>query len=987
MAENKTTRPRSGSSKGSTGRSRPSKKALEAEQLRLREEALKASMRRRHIATVIMFAVGIVLTLAAVIPAGEGEGWRGFFDLMHGLFGYSAFLVGPLLIFVAIRLSAFKEGHKLGMDVLKCVGGILLLCAAVQIFSVGAVPGENFGEVIANLYKDGKEFRGGGVFALFIGGLLLLLGRLGATILIIILILVCVLLCTGITVADFTDRMVKPVRNAKDKAVKHHNRIREENRIAAEELHMQQDEIEKIQAEIDAEQQEKRSVAELSRAVFSVSDPEEQEPEPIVEDTSAHTEPESSEKPHIIEVPRPEPVKPAEPELPAEPDPAETEQLLEEQHEDSVDYMAEIKDYIMQKNRAVLEEAERSEKDPLEDEDAELVPIIDALHRFKEENPENAPVSSIEDLPENSITSSEESELPFDLDDVADEPETESQPQKDAAAPEASAPKAAEPERPENPVKPEIVEVPRPDRPVTPPPAPAPERPAMPLKKPAPEELNFSDVYTLPPVNLLNPVQKKLTQADIDNEIDRNSRKLVEALQSFGVQTKLVGVSRGPSVTRYELQPAPGVKISKITGLQDDIALNLASAGVRIEAPIPNKSAVGIEVPNKARDTVFFRELVDTTEFKKSFDKKLETVLGKDISGAMVTCNIAKMPHLLIAGTTGSGKSVCVNSIIMSILMKSTPQDVRLIMVDPKKVEFMMYNGIPHLLIPVVTDPKKAAGALAWAVNEMLNRYKQFSDNNVRDFTGFNELAKDPDSGLMKMSHIVIFIDELADLMMASPKDVEDSIVRLAQMARAAGMHLVIATQRPTVNVVTGLIKANIPSRIALMVASQTDSRVILDVSGAEKLLGNGDMLYMPVGLPKPVRVQGCFVSDKEVERVVEFIKQTFQAEYDELVMEEVERQTEMVASAQDSKSSGNSDSGDIDTSDERLEEAIDFVVESGTCSTSSLQRRLKLGYGRAARLVDIMEEMGIVGPLEGSKPRQVLMTKQEWAERKLQQR
>ena len=987
MAENKTTRPRSGSSKGSTGRSRPSKKALEAEQLRLREEALKASMRRRHIATVIMFAVGIVLTLAAVIPAGEGEGWRGFFDIMHGLFGYSAFLVGPLLIFVAIRLSAFKEGHKLGMDVLKCVGGILLLCAAVQIFSVGAVPGENFGEVIANLYKDGKEFRGGGVFALFIGGLLLLLGRLGATILIIILILVCVLLCTGITVADFTDRMVKPVRNAKDKAVEHHNRIREENRIAAEELHMQQDEIEKIQAQIDAEQQEKRSVAELSRAVFSVSDPEEQEPEPIVEDTSAHTEPESSEKPHIIEVPRPDPVKPAEPELPAEPDPAETEQLLEEQHEDSVDYMAEIKDYIMQKNRAVLEEAERSEKDPLEDEDAELVPIIDALHRFKEENPENAPVSSIEDLPENSITSSEESELPFDIDDVADEPEAESQPQKDASVPETSAPKAAEPERPENSVKPEIVEVPRPDRPVTPPTAPAPERPAMPLKKPAPEELNFSDVYTLPPVNLLNPVQKKLTQADIDNEIDRNSRKLVEALQSFGVQTKLVGVSRGPSVTRYELQPAPGVKISKITGLQDDIALNLASAGVRIEAPIPNKSAVGIEVPNKARDTVFFRELVDTTEFKKSFDKKLETVLGKDISGAMVTCNIAKMPHLLIAGTTGSGKSVCVNSIIMSILMKSTPQDVRLIMVDPKKVEFMMYNGIPHLLIPVVTDPKKAAGALAWAVNEMLNRYKQFSDNNVRDFTGFNELAKEPDSGLMKMSHIVIFIDELADLMMASPKDVEDSIVRLAQMARAAGMHLVIATQRPTVNVVTGLIKANIPSRIALMVASQTDSRVILDVSGAEKLLGNGDMLYMPVGLPKPVRVQGCFVSDKEVERVVEFIKQTFQAEYDELVMEEVERQTEMVASAQDSKSSGNSDSGDIDTSDERLEEAIDFVVESGTCSTSSLQRRLKLGYGRAARLVDIMEEMGIVGPLEGSKPRQVLMTKQEWAERKLQQR
>ena len=977
MAENKTTKPRSGSQKsGSTGRSRPSKKALEAEQLRLREEALKASMRRRHIATVIMFAVGIVLTLAAVIPAGEGEGWRTFFDIMHGLFGYSAFLVGPLVIFVAVRLSAFGESHKLGMDVLKCIGGILLLCAAVQIFAVGETPGDNFGEVIADLYTYGKEFRGGGVFALFLGGLLLLLGRLGATILIIIIILVCILLCTGITVADFTDKVAKPVRTAKDKAVEHRNRVREENRIAAEELHMRQDDIERIQAEIDAEQEDKRTVAELSRAVFSVTDPDEREPEPVVEDTAPQPDPEHT----IIEVPRSEPAKHTEPEIPEAPGPAQTEQIMEEQHEDSVDYMAEIKDYIMEKNRAVLEEAEKSEKDPLEDEDAELVPIIDALHRFKEDNPDNQPVNSIEDLPENSVTSSEESELPFDLDDVTDEPIESGEAAESPA--EASAP--AEP------AKPEIIEVPRPDRPepqASAPAAPVQPKPAMPLKKPAPEELNFSDVYTLPPVNLLNPVQKKLSQADIDSEIDRNSKKLVEALQSFGVQTKLVGVSRGPSVTRYELQPAPGVKISKITGLQDDIALNLASAGVRIEAPIPNKSAVGIEVPNKARDTVYFRELVDSVDFKKSFDKKLETVLGKDISGATVTCNIAKMPHLLIAGTTGSGKSVCVNSIIMSILMKSTPQDVRLIMVDPKKVEFMMYNGIPHLLIPVVTDPKKAAGALAWAVNEMLNRYKQFSENNVRDFSGFNELAKDPESGLKKMSHIVIFIDELADLMMASPKDVEDSIVRLAQMARAAGMHLVIATQRPTVNVVTGLIKANIPSRIALMVASQTDSRVILDSSGAEKLLGNGDMLYMPVGLPKAVRVQGCFVSDKEVERVVEFIKQTFQAEYDELVMEEVERQTEMVNAGQENKNSSGPESGDIDTSDERLEEAIDFVVESGTCSTSSLQRRLKLGYGRAARLVDIMEEMGIVGPLEGSKPRQVLMTKQEWAERKLQQR
>lgn len=919
---------------GGTGRSKPSRKALDEEIQRQREEAVKRSKRRRQITSVILFAVGIFLTLAAVIPAGQDEGWHVLFDIMHGLFGYSAFLVGPVTVFIAIQVSSANGEKKLGGTIAKCVIGILLICAAVQIFFVGSTPGDDFFGVIGRLYTDGMEFRGGGVFALFIGGLLLLLGRVGATIIIILLILVCILLFTGMSVLDFTKRVTKPVKAAGKMAAEHHRRVKEENRIAAEEFELDKEELARIQAEIDAEQEDKRTVAELKKAVFSVDEPE-PEPEPAP----------------APEAPAPEP----------EPEPEPEEKLLDEQHEDSVDYMTELKSYIMEKNRAVIEEAEKSEKDPLEDEDAELVPIIDAIHRFKEENPASVPVRKIEDLPESSVTNSDEGELPFDLDDVLDEPEQPAEP-KAAEKSDAMPVVSAKPVQTAAPViQPE------------------------PSGKPA-QTITLSDVYTLPPVSLLNPVEKKVTQADIDSEIDRNSKKLVEALQSFGVQTKLVGVSRGPSVTRYELQPAPGVKISRITGLVDDIALNLASAGVRIEAPIPNKSAVGIEVPNKARDTVFFRELIDTPEFRKSFGKKLETVLGKDISGAMVTCNIAKMPHLLIAGTTGSGKSVCVNSIIMSILMKSTPEDVRLIMVDPKKVEFMMYNGIPHLLIPVVTDPKKAAGALAWAVNEMLNRYKMFSENNVRDFGGFNELAADPDSGLTKMSHIVIFIDELADLMMASPKDVEDSIVRLAQMARAAGMHLVIATQRPTVNVVTGLIKANIPSRIALMVASQMDSRVILDSGGAEKLLGNGDMLYMPVGLPKPVRVQGCFVSDKEVEHVVDFIKQTFKAEYDENIIEEIERQTEMVSTAQDSKS-GSADGGDIDTSDERLEEAIDFVVEAGSCSTSSLQRRLKLGYGRAARLVDIMEEMGVVGPLEGSKPRQVLMTKQEWAERKLQQR
>ncbi len=396
---------------------------------------------------------------------------------------------------------------------------------------------------------------------------------------------------------------------------------------------------------------------------------------------------------------------------------------------------------------------------------------------------------------------------------------------------------------------------------------------------------------------------------------------------------------------------------------------------------MPNKAAVGVEIPNDHRDTVYFRELVESPDFKQSFDKKLVSVLGKDISGSTVTCNVSKMPHLLIAGTTGSGKSVCVNSIIMSILMKSTPRDVRLIMVDPKQVEFMMYNGIPHLLIPVVTDPKKAAGALAWSVTEMENRYTMFSENNVRNIDGYNELAEQSDGELPHMPHIVIFIDELADLMMASPKDVEDSIVRLAQKARAAGMHLVIATQKPTVQVVTGLIKGNIPSRIALMVASQIDSRVILDASGAEKLLGNGDMLYMPVGVPKPIRLQGCYVSDNEVERVVEFIKQTFSAEYDENIIAEIERQTEIVTSGDKGTASEEAEGDEVD---EKLEDAIEYVVTAGQASTSALQRNLKLGYGRAARLIDTMEKMGIVGAYEGAKPRQVLMTRQEWYERKM---
>ncbi|MCQ2479595.1 MAG: DNA translocase FtsK, partial [Clostridia bacterium] len=424
-----------------------------------------------------------------------------------------------------------------------------------------------------------------------------------------------------------------------------------------------------------------------------------------------------------------------------------------------------------------------------------------------------------------------------------------------------------------------------------------------------------------------------------------------------------------------------GVKISKITSLSDDIALAMAATGVRMEAPIPGKAAIGIEIPNKARATVSLREIIQTPEYETQVSKsKLAVAIGKNITGESIICDIAKMPHLLVAGTTGSGKSVCLNSMIVSILYNSTPDEVKLLMIDPKQVEFTVYNGIPHLLVPVVADPKKAAGALGWAVTEMLKRYKMFSEKNVRDIKGYNRMVRAEGGELMPQ--IVIFIDELSDLMMAARKEVEDSICRLAQMARAAGMHLVIATQRPSVDVITGVIKGNIPSRIALSVSSQVDSRTIIDQSGAETLLGNGDMLYAPIGVSKPVRVQGCFVSDSEVENVVNFIKAQKDGEitYDDSVNEAIEMNAKEVGEKKKVVVSGDSDDGD-EGGDEMLPKAIEVVVESQMASTTLLQRKLKLGYARAARLMDSLEERGIVGPFEGSKPRKVLISREQWME------
>jgi S-DNA-T family DNA segregation ATPase FtsK/SpoIIIE len=487
-------------------------------------------------------------------------------------------------------------------------------------------------------------------------------------------------------------------------------------------------------------------------------------------------------------------------------------------------------------------------------------------------------------------------------------------------------------------------------------------------------------IYRKPPISLLAEAHNELNAAEAEAEMKQNADTLVETLGSFGVQTRIVDIHRGPTVTRYELQPSAGVKISKITNLSDDIALNLAAAGVRIEAPIPGKAAVGVEVPNKIKDIVSIRELIESSEFK-SAKSKLSFVVGKNIDGEVIVGDIAKMPHIIIAGTTGSGKSVCTNSIIMSILYNSSPDDVRMVLIDPKMVEFKTYDGIPHLLIPVVTDPRKAAGALSWAVQEMLKRYKLFADSNVRDLTGYNDRAAGIE-GMELLPRVVIVIDELADLMMAAANEVEDSICRLAQMARAAGMHLIIATQRPTVDVITGLIKANIPSRIALTVSSQIDSRTIIDTAGAEKLLGNGDMLYYPSGIPKPIRVQGCFVSTNEVESVVSFIKNGMEAEYSQDIIVEIEKNMPMQKGEKTAEIAAETPADGTD--EDYKSRAAEALIEAGQASVSYLQRKLKLGYARAARIMDELEADGIVGPYEGSKPRAVLVTKQQWLERKL---
>lgn len=501
------------------------------------------------------------------------------------------------------------------------------------------------------------------------------------------------------------------------------------------------------------------------------------------------------------------------------------------------------------------------------------------------------------------------------------------------------------------------------------------------------EKDNKISAYVYPPVDILKYAKNPVASEIVQQEIQEKSAKLVETLETYGAKTRIVGMHRGPSVTRYELQPAAGVRVSKITGLADDIALNLAAMSVRIEAPVPGKACIGIEVPNDHRDTVSLRELIDSDEYRKA-KGKLTFAVGKDIEGNIIIGDIAKMPHMLVAGTTGSGKSVFTNSIILSILYHASPDEVKLILIDPKKVEFPIYNKIPHLLIPVVTEPLKAAGALGWAVNEMNKRYLMFEANNVKNLQEFNDMvleernkpAEEQDEVRAKIDllpQIVIVVDEFADLMMAARSEVEDSVLRLAQLARAAGIHMIIATQSPRADVLTGLIKSNIPSRVSLSVSSNVDSRVILDESGAEKLLGNGDLLYKPVGVKKPIRMQSGYAATSEIREVVNFLKNEHTAEYSDEVIAEVEENTPQ---PKDSGSAG-SDNVSVNPDDDLVNQAISIIVQTNNASTAFLQRKLKLGFPRAARIMDEIEEMGIIGPQEGSKARKINITKEEWAE------
>lgn len=930
----------------------PSAKAKESAAEAKRTEALARNKRRRNIWSVVLFAIGILITAFAVfgrVNSEEANVWDYLHCFFCGLFGATVFFIGPFCIYIAVMISLDKGKSTILSRFIQIVAFIFLLSAAIQIMFIGQIASpeaEGIGGVVSELYTNGMYYSGGGVAALLIGYPLLLLGRVGATVAIILIIFVIVMVLANVSLMTFLKLIAKPFVSLGRYIKRKREEYEEESLYVREErerLRIEQEEAEALEkSDLDESEKLSRKFSKLDAMTRDIRSGEEIKEESESEKKAkeiVEQQKQASDE-FLIKLGAKSPLVP----------PRLTDEDYARNGEGGA--ISEDKHEIPAENTesAKINMPETAE---VAENRAETGADLEAANASESNNYDSVRIDENKQQTENAVDKAQNA--------------VENAPRKDSALSEIEQAiqdynREIEEKNKKCGVNVETVS--------------SEEEGGQ---QGAEQQEIAQEDYVLPPVMLLNPVKHKVSDENKNAEIEHNATTLVNALKSFGVSTTFLEAVRGPSVTRYELQPAPGVKIAKITGLVDDISLNLATAGVRIEAPIPNKAAVGIEVPNKEKETVFIREMIDSDSFRKC-ESRLGAALGKNISGEVVICDIADMPHILIAGTTGAGKSVCVNSIIMSILFRATPSEVRLVMIDPKAVEFMIYNGIGHLLLPVVTDPKKAAGALAWACTEMDKRYNLLSENNVRDIKSYNKLAAARED-LEPMSQVVIFIDELADLMMCSKNDVEASICRLAQKARAAGMHLVVATQRPSVDVITGLIKANIPSRIALKTASLVDSRTVIDNGGAEKLLGKGDMLYKSVAMPKPMRVQGCWVSDEEVERVTDFIKNKYAIEYDDSVIDEVERQAERVGS--DDKSKGDFN-GDLDISDDKLDEAIEVVFANGGASTSALQRALKVGYGRAARLVDMMEQMGIVGAPDGNKPRQLLMSKESWYERKL---
>ena len=927
--------------------------------------ARRASSRKKRAEQRLPAGLGTLFAglLLVVLAFVQGDSvWRALHDVLFGLFGCGSFVLGAAVCCLAVQ---YTRGEDLIPKIFKLVLGLVFASGTVIVFSGLQTQGLSAFQMVAACYRnDVDAWLGGGALGALLGGnLLLLCGRPAANLIMLVLALCASLYIFDLTPAEVWQWLCGAFGgvHAKGAAIAQRSAERRAERAAA------RAELE-AEEELDEPEEEETEEEEPETPAFHLGIPDwlsgvrnwghKVTEELEAQEPAAQSEAQAAQQP----LAQPEPAAPAITPVKVStsrprasfdvdlgPDPSEVKAGGSEP----------IEPLIVGPGGTFGQNPLRPEPKPAPQPIVQDPVITDAADFFTKPEPpvqpETQPVSVSQEIPAVPI-----------------------QPAVPAARVSAENAVAMRGE-PDADGWISITAEPVDEKEINTLVAAAMEKPAASEQAAAAapaEEAEPVDVfqYKYPPIELFERSPEEADTAAQD-ELQANARKLVDTLESFGVHTKMRDISRGPAVTRYELQPMAGVKISRITSLADDIALNLAVADVRMEAPIPGKAAVGIEVPNRKRQAVNIRSVFESQSFQR-MTSPLGIALGKDIAGTAQVADLCKMPHLLIAGSTGSGKSVCVNSIIMSLVFRSSPEDVKLLLIDPKVVELAEYNGIPHLLMPVVTEPKKAAGALGSAVQEMERRYRLFAENNVRDIKSFNRLAAEsPD--LEKMPYIAIIIDELADLMMVVGKDVEDSICRIAQKARAAGMHLIVATQRPSVDVITGLIKANIPSRIAFAVSSQVDSRTILDGSGAEKLLGQGDMLFMPVGAPKPTRIQGTFVRDEEISRVLDFIKSSATVQYDEAMIEAMEKHT-----IQDGKKGGSGADADDETdTDPMYNQAVEVVIDAGQASTSLLQRRCKLGYARAARIMDEMEQNGIIGPSEGAKPRAVLISRQQWLE------